>query len=83
MPRSTHRDDPRRSRSAISKLTSTGSDVANEAAGATAIEEQTHDALYQRAAALGISGRSRMTNAALAEAIRRREAEDAGASKHP
>ena len=64
------RETTRESRSAQSKLTSTGSRSAQAAASASQAEEDTRDALYQRAALLGINGRSRMTKAALADAIR-------------
>jgi hypothetical protein len=53
-----------------SKLTSTGSRAAARASSATPSEEQTRDQLYFRAAELGINGRSRMTKAALVDAIR-------------
>ena len=61
------------SRSAQSKLTSTGSPSAEAAGSATKVEEENRDALYQRAAVLGINGRSRMTKAALTEAIKQHE----------
>ena len=64
------RETTRESRSAQSKLTSTGSKSAEAAASATKAEEETRDQLYQRAAQLGINGRSRMTKSALADAIR-------------
>jgi post-segregation antitoxin (ccd killing protein) len=40
------------------------------AASASKAEEETRDQLYQRAAALGINGRSRMTKSGLAAAIK-------------
>ena len=58
-----------------SKLTSTGSPQADTAAAMSESAEETRDQLYFRAAALGINGRSRMTKAALREAIARKEAE--------
>lgn len=64
------RETTRESRSAQSKLTSTGSRSAEAAASASKDEERSRDALYQRAAALGINGRSRMTKAELTDAIR-------------
>jgi hypothetical protein len=67
--RETARETTRESRSAQSKLTSSGSPSAKAAGSATKAEEESRDALYQRAAALGINGRSRMTKAGLAEAI--------------
>jgi len=64
------RETTRESRSAQSKLTSTGSPSARAAASASKGEEATRDQLYQRAAALGINGRSRMTKAELTSAIK-------------
>lgn len=57
-----------------SKLTSTGSPQAANASELSARESETRDQLYFRAAALGINGRSRMTKAALRDAISRHEA---------
>ena len=62
-----------------SKLTSSGSPQAECAADMTDAESETRERLYFRAAALGINGRSRMTKAALRDAIARRESEEAGA----
>ena len=56
-------------RDSQSKLTSTGSEAAESAAEVTPAEEATRDALYQRAALLGINGRSRMTKDGLRRAI--------------
>jgi len=67
------RETTDQSRSAQSKLTSTGSPSAEAAGSATKAEEESRDALYQRAAALGINGRSRMTKAALTDAIKDHE----------
>lgn len=64
------RETTRESRSAQSKLTSTGSPSAGAAASATKGEEEKRDQLYQRAAALGINGRSRMTKSELTAAIK-------------
>lgn len=63
------RETTRESRSAQSKLTSTGSPSARAAASASASEERTRDDLYQEAARLGINGRSRMTKSELVTAI--------------
>lgn len=64
------RDSSSRNSSSQSKLTSTGSPAARDAASATPDEERTRDQLYLRAAELGINGRSRMTKAELIAAIR-------------
>ncbi len=69
----THRKSAKSSSTSQSKLTSTGSPAARRASKASEGQEATRDALYQRAAALGINGRSRMTKAALLSAIRDRE----------
>lgn len=61
------------STTSMSKLTSTGSPASRRASGGSRAQEETRDALYQRAAALGINGRSRMTREALANAIRDHE----------
>lgn len=58
-----------RQRRVQSKLTSTGSAAAESADAVSAEAEYTRDQLYVQAAALGINGRSRMTKAALTEAI--------------
>ncbi len=62
-----------RSRRPMTKLSSTGSDEALRAAEASPLEEKTRDQLYQRAAELGINGRSRMTIDALRTAIAEHE----------
>jgi hypothetical protein len=78
MPRrQSHQRDVRPS---MSKLTSTGSPAAESAEDFSDAEEETRDRLYQRAAALGINGRSRMTKRALQDAIARREREGTTAS---
>ena len=64
----------------MSKLTSSGSRAAESADEFTSAEEETRDRLYQRAAVLGINGRSRMTKQSLQEAIARHEQPDAKAS---
>lgn len=56
-----------------SKLTSTGSPQARNASELSEEDAETRDALYFRAAALGINGRSRMTKEALRDAISRHE----------
>ena len=63
------RETTRESRSAQSKLTSTGSRSARSASKASPEEERTRDELYQEAASLGINARSRMTKAELSTAI--------------
>ena len=62
-----------RAKTSQSKLTSTGSPAARRASKATDVQEATRDVLYQRAAELGINGRSRMTKDALLRAIRDQE----------
>ncbi len=57
----------------MSKLTSTGSPAAESAEDFSDAQEETRDRLYQRAAVLGINGRSRMTKSALQDAIARHE----------
>ena len=64
-----------------SKLTSTGSPQAANASALSAGESATRDQLYFRAAALGINGRSRMTKAALRDAISRHEARRGAAGR--
>lgn len=59
-----------------SKLTSSGSPQARNAGAMSEADAETREHLYFRAAALGISGRSRMTKDALRAAIARREAEE-------
>lgn len=67
------RETTDQSRSAQSKLTSTGSPSAEAAGTASNAEEEERDALYLRAAELGINGRSRMTKADLTDAINEHE----------
>lgn len=59
----------RPSTASMTKLSSTGSQSARRGSRASAQQEETRDRLYQRAAELGVNGRSRMTKAELMEAI--------------
>ena len=68
-------------RESASKLTSSGSPQARNAAALADAESETREQLYLRAAALGINGRSRMTKDTLRDAVARREAEEAGAPR--
>lgn len=65
--RAATKSGPRQARSQ-SKLASSGQPARRESR-ATEAQEQTRDALYQEAAALGINGRSRMTKVELVRAI--------------
>ncbi len=62
----------------MTKLSSTGSKSAQRGGRATEGQEETRDRLYQRAAELGINGRSRMTKSELQEAISGHERSGAG-----